>query len=863
MNLKAFFIFLIVISFISTVSAWTFNGTIRDVNGNFLNNTFVNITIWQMGAEGPSINGSISTYSNLSGWFNLTVSENSNWMYKPVIKFTNLTTNSTDYIGQSLPEFPYREIVNTSDIKFYLRPAGTINITAINSSGDRITFRYQVKDTKLGYPIASGFATAVDEAIIQVPRDRNYSIMVYPNQAIPVSFNWNNFSSNAHYIAGLSTYNLTTHTIQKQFNCTDNLIRITGYIKNSTKDDFQNWSEFTVVPFLLESGNMVFLGDNAGMPYNMSAWNGQGDEYNLSTGFYNITLPGPAESATYLLFATARNGTRYYGGYRNISLSYSDTPNQLNFTMYPLMSTNWGSANNNITLHDAVTWAPLNISSAKQRFNLVNSSNQTIENMNAHLEIKLDYSSYGATEFTFMTDLSSVNASFYLPLLNTSVKEINIYSQTYAPKMVGTKTVAQINSNPNITMLAFNPGDIDGTDLSSSVYVSFYTSNSTCDVPSPPTACSLISAANMDNFNPLAAIIGGGALSFRMGLTSSKIEVHYVNVDMLASGPPDALFDDSATTKTSGSFEAALRFGSNGPKIYDYVLISIPYTKGSNSTTGLNDTANVSMSIPILYDENWVIIWNSTANGTSGSALAGNYSHYNASSQWQALMVPSNCTRNSSELSSTVPCYIDTASNRTWIRLPHFSGTKPSITGAVITADAAVADDNDDGTGGSGGSIVSKWVKEIKLNGSELNLGQTLKILKKNYRLTFNISGMGHYVGITNITNTTVTIEVASTPQTATLLVGDEKKFDVTEDGVYDLSVKLNSINSTGLTAELTVRSIQEKATEENAGATAGTEEVVSDEEKGVLHLTWFWILAAIVIILIAGSIWYFINNKN
>jgi hypothetical protein len=305
MKLKIFFVFLIIISFISLASAWTFNGTIRDVDGNYLNNTLVNITFWTMGATGPSLAGSNSTTSNALGWFNLSVYENSSYMYQPVIRHTNSTTSSLDFIGQSLPQFPYLEFANTSDLGFYLRTAGTINITAVNRTGDRVTFRYQVKDTKLGYPIAGEFNNPVSEAIVYVPRDRNYSIMIYPDQAMPISFDWTNFTSNSSYTiaTGLSAYNVTTRTVQKTFNSTDNLIRLTGYIQNSTRNDFADWNEFAVVPYLLEPGNMIYLGENAGMPYNMSAWYDQSDNYNLTSGFYNITLPGPAESATYILFA--------------------------------------------------------------------------------------------------------------------------------------------------------------------------------------------------------------------------------------------------------------------------------------------------------------------------------------------------------------------------------------------------------------------------------------------------------------------------------------------------------------------------------------------------------------------------------
>jgi len=918
------------------VNAWEFNGTVRDINGNYLNNSLINITIWTMGQTGPSLVGANSTTSNESGWFNLSVSENSSWMYKPVITHTNSTTNAIDYIGQSLPEFPYREFANTSDINFYLRPAGTINITAINESGARISFQYQVKDTKLGYPIAESFTNYVQEAIVYVPRDRNYSIMIYPNESLPVSFDWNNFTASSSYniVTGLSTYNVTTHTVQKTFNTTINFIRITGYIQNSTGDDFADWNEFRVIPYILEPGNMIYMGSDAAMPYNMSAWNHNtcgfttitnetgawinstgyqltsgkynynitaiwandsgeynisvtlgnatvsetglvtnatattwenvsisytyyeacSDEYNLTSGFYNITVPGPAESVTYILFATARNGSNYYGGYRNISLSYSDSSTELNFTMYPLMSTDWGSANSNISMNDATDWSPINISTAKQQFNIVNSSNVTISNTNFHLEVKVDYSDYGAREFTFMTDISSGNATIYLPLLNASVKEINVFSQSYAPKRVSTKTTIQILTNPNITMTTFNPGDIDGEVLPANIQVALYKSNSSCDVPNPDSSCVIADSATMDPnaddaFNPLSAVIGGGKLSFRMGLLSSGIIVEYVDVDMLASGPPDALFDDSATTSTSGTFSSAMRFGSNGPTIYDHVLISIPYTEGSSSQTGLNENADVNMSIPVLYDEDWNVIWNASLNGTNGTALAGNYSHYSThSSDWNTLMNQNNCTRNQSEFNSTNPCYIDTSNNRIWIRLPHFSGTQPSIVGNVITATSSSTTSTD------GGGTASFWKRTYVVTDEQFIEGYTKELAKK-HRFKIPIGGENHYVGVVELTDTTATINVSSTPQQATLAIGDIRRFDVTEDGYYDLNVKLNSIENNK--ANLTIKSIHEKVTVETEAEEAEKEEKAKGEAETTpiekKNLTWLWIVIGIIVLILVG----------
>ena len=719
--MKKIFLFLIILSFfyINFVSAWEFNGTIHDINGTRLYNATINVSVYD---STLTFIGSNATYSNRTGWFNLSVSNNAGWFYQPgITHFQNNATTGTpiDFVGQSLPSFPYALFQDGLSTNFYLRLAGTINITVVNGTGSSVNFKYIIKDTKLGHPISQDFTSYVSQKTIYVSRDRNYSIMVFPNQSLPVSFDWNNFSSTISYDItsdGASNYNVTSNTLNKRFNDSLNLIWISGYISNST-GSINTLNEFTVIPFILEPGKMLFLSDNAAMPYNMSAWRGDfTDNFTLSTGFYNITLPGSAESVNYVLFATARNGTIYYGGYRNISLDYSSSGRtQFNFTVYPLMSTNWGSANSNITMRHAANGLPINISTARQTFNLVNSTS-VLSQLSSHIEVTVNYSKYNATEFTFMLDTpQSGNANFYVPLINdTGTKEMNIYSADFAPKRVGKKTPTQILANNNITLSTFNPESIGSSLAASKIVMELYTSNSTCDVPNVPSACNIGSSTNMDNFNPLATIIGGGKLSFRMG--TGNILVHYVDVDMLASGPPDALFDDSTKESTSGDFNSALRFGSLGPTIYSHVLVSIPYTEGSSSTTGLNENAEINMSISLFYDENssGVIdwnnpIWNVSANGTSGSAFAGNYSHFsNFQSDWATLMQNNTCVTNVNTFNATNPCYLDKTNNRIWTRLPHFSGTKPLSSGGVITATTTTTSASESGGPSSSGAVEQK-----------------------------------------------------------------------------------------------------------------------------------------------------------
>jgi hypothetical protein len=799
--------------FILATNSFEFNGTTKDIYGNNLNNSLINLTISASGDSGPPRTiGYMSTTTNASGWFNLTLPVNSQWMYKPVIRHFNSTTNAIDYVGSLTPEFPYAEFSEIESVNFYLKEAGTINITAINSSSARINFNYMVKDTRLGYPIDYNFDSYVNQAVVYVPKDRNYSISIYPQESMPVSYNWNNFSSNSSYNIGtISRYNASTSTIHKQFNTSMTLNRYTGYV---TKTGISGWESFVIVPLLLEPGDMIFL-EHAALPYNMSAWyDGQSDVYNLTSGFYNITLPGSSEDLNVLLFLVLKNGS-YYGSFKNITLPYSPVINQYNFTNTQISGLL--GENSSLTTNNPITWASLNISCKKQTFNLVNSTNYSIT-YPSHVEVTLDYSSYGAKEFTLMFDTTQLSSSFLVPLLNvTGIKEMNIYSSMYSPKRLS-KTVSQIVSNNNITLTTFDPEAIDTNLQNNAIFVSIYTSNSTCDIPGNEDSCLLGSSADLDSFNPLGAIISGGKISFRMGITSAGVFVHYVNVDLLASGPPDALFENnSGLNEASGnSFANAAKFGSKGPTIYDYVLVSMPYREGNSSVAGLNESKDVNLTIQTFYgqDENGEMDWNnpiwSSLNGSNVTLLAANYSHYAGNiNEWQTLMNNNNCTRTASQLSSTNPCYIDTVNNRIWIRIPHFSGSEPTINGHAtsVTTSSQTTSSSSQNEGSSANVFL--------LSLEEVETGITRQLLPYD-KLRFSLGKDTHYVTLKSFNSNEATIIISSTPQTVTLKVGEDKMFDLNNDDEYDLNVKLNFI--LGGKASITIKgvSIKKEITKES-----------------------------------------------
>ncbi|MBR9704489.1 hypothetical protein GOV12_03700 [Candidatus Pacearchaeota archaeon] len=863
------------------ISAWEFNGTAYDVNGTALNNTNVTVIMYATVNNSIAIVGYNYTQSNASGWFNLTVFENSSWFYQPVLRHSNTSTGTLDLIGQTLPYFPLAELSNGISTNFYLKQAGTINITAVNSSGSRIPFRYMVKDTILGYIIEESFTTAVNESNIYVPTNKNYSIMIFPDASMPVTYEFNNFTSTISYNFGtndISNYNLTTRTVHKMFNLTMSYVNVSGVI-NASLLGLSGFSELKIIPYLLEPGNMIYMAQGA-LPHNMSSFQSGTDVYNLTTGDYNITLPGPVESTNLILFATAKNGTKYYGSFKNITLSYGTSNASYNFTLYGML----GNNTVNLSMHQASNYSEVTYASTQSyNFSLVNSSNnKTLSGVNAHVEVTVDYSDYNATEFTFMPSLpTSGAANFLIPLLNTTgVKEINIYTQSFSPKTVTTKTVAQILSNPNISMSAFSPGDIDGTDISSNLNVTIYISNSTCDVPYPPQECIITSSA-FDSFSPLSAVIGGGKLNFRMGLTSAGIEVHYVNVDLLASGPPDALFDDSATQTTAGDFSSVLRFGSNGPKIYDYVLISMPYTEGSTLVAGVNESKDINMNIPTLYDEDWNTIWSVSTNGTSGSALGENYSHYSLkSSEWETLFSNTNCTNIESSLSSTTPCYKNLTYNRIWIRLPHFSGTQPNVSGTATNL-TPTSDDSSSGSGGSSGGTSGFWryvysISEKQLNSNKSNYTKNVYV-KSRLQFKINNSANTSFIGVIDLTTETATINTSNN-QKFVLNIGESEKFDFTNDDYYDILVKINSIANNK--ANISVMQIYEKIVvipnETTTDTSTDTSTVISDptnvtDENSLaenkpgfdfkFNLNYLWIVLAVLALIV--GVYFFFHYKT
>ena len=868
-------LFTILIASITTAATLELNGTIAKNDGTALNSTIVNVTI----KNGPTQIAINSTTTNSSGWFNMTIA-NVETSYSFIITpyHPNETTGIVDYVGQSMFALPYAEInAIGSGINYYLEEAATINISVMNGSAAYTPFSANVFDKTTGNPVQTCWSNVIpgdDDYLCYVPRNRNYSIQVYSGSSpetnfVPVSFDWDNFSTTTSYDipdnnnAQLSSYNATSYVLHKTFNVTEYNARVVGYLNSSELGIF-GWDAITIVPYLLNPGNMIFA-DYGTLPYNVSSWWTQEDRYNLTAvptlgeyWNYNITVPyAPAETVNFVLFASARNSSTYYGSYRNLTANAAY--HSVNFTMYGLL----GSNRRNISMTDSTdpAFPVYNVTTMQQEFNIVNATNNaTIQNAQFHIESKLDYTSYGmGHEFTFMKDLSSGNSTIYLSLLNiTGFKEMNVYSMGgWAPKNEDTRTAAEIALNQNISMTAFNPESLGG-DTGSSISIALYKSNSSCDVPVPGAGC-LLTTGDMGAFSMFKYVIGGGALSFRMGMSS--VLVHFVNVDMMASGPPAALFenDDDVTEGVSSGFDKLMKFGSLGPNIYDYIIVSMPYTEGSSTVAGLNETSVINISVPYMYDEHWNLIWNATANGTVGTALSGNYSHYTGyESEWQTLMGSTNCStnQNATFFNATNPCYLDTSNNRIWIRLPHFSGTQSRVNGDV-TVVVAAEEESSSSSSTSGGSSSSD---SATYDAGELDDDGYTKTLSSGDSVSFEVAGEAYSVELTSISATSIELELIELGITTTINEGSKKRIDLDGDGLYDVYITCDSAATT--TAQITIElytgvqdGVDDGTTDDTDAdaATLGTEGELGDDadSKPWYKKAWIWILIGVAIVLI------------
>jgi hypothetical protein len=858
-----------------------FYGYVKNETGGYQNYTNVSIYQFVEQQNAPVLEILVaSTTTNASGFFNLTSINASanNFVVKTV--YYNGSGIATK-VGASIPPFPVRMYYSSgqndmslANSTLYLQPAATIRLYAHNTT-DKQLFGYEVIDQKVGFPIASNLFANYSGVNITVPAGRSYVITMLREQS--------KFRMVGGGICNGSFYNATTcpsppisNSSLGTINAGDILIvnqslvttkyRLYGCINTSAghNNTVINVTKITLKLVAFETSSGMFVppmpadqGDinvSESKQLNMSNSTGWATAGGVSCpgslAAYNVSALGSSSGITYVVEVYAKNasseadthvGGNYLAAFQNVTVSNHTA---FNLTLYKLLGT---YVNDSISKQDANT--------SQMKINIVNESADLVT-VDMHVEVSVKNSNTGVGTTNYMIE-TITNGTFYLPILNnTDWVKVALFPSNSPPME---KTLNLSAAENNITLVSIEPssggdkglrrmnasGQLEEINASDMPIQLRFLRRGTTDV---------ITEMNATDFNPLKALVAG-QIDLEIKVIATNVTMKFHNFDMFSAKQPPmfAVLDNNSMSSTSQTW----KFGNFVPDdVYDNVTLIIPY-----DDTVMNESYLYNMSIPALYKEDpttthqLAVAWNRTAGNTT-SDLPDEFIDYNVSRYRNYLTsVGATC----SKTDATSACYMNTTGNEIYMEIPHFSGLSPSVTGSAPGGAAA----GNGGNGGSGvGTTTTFWRSTYAVSAAQFQTGYTKQLASKQ-RLRVSINDTFHYIGVVNVTNTTVVINVSSTPQQVTMEVGDEEKFELTNDTFYDLLVKLNSIADS--TANLTIKSIHEEIPEE--AVEEEEEEAVTPGEEGEEEIegrNWLiWVIVIVIVVILAVVAYLIYQKKN
>ncbi len=873
-----------------------FSGFVLNETGG--NESNVNLTIYQyaVGQNGPPTEiFESSVLTNANGSFSFSSVNGSASLYTlKMIRYgpgigcysANVSCNATK-VGSILPAFPammyYPATANLAWVmefmrppslngtSFYLEPATTLRLYATGFNGSVTTqqkFGYEVVDQKVGFPVESNIMNSVTTKDIVVPASRNYTIMFTRLPFGSNAFTWGS-SCNGSFMNDtncptppISNNSLGTLTSGQILLINQSLVtsqyRLAGCIKiagiNNTQLNITSfilkmvpWIGF-VLPIKSDMGDIDITNSNqldyrvANTPVKCTG----------GMAYYNVSVIGSSGGINYLIQVFAKNASNEAGnpglnalslaGFQNVSITGDTLLNISLFNLAGNYTTNQAEAN-----------------TTKIKINIQNSTGGAITtNLNANVRIK---NTVTGTITYIIESMSS--GSFFIPILNNSNwAKVMVFASDSPPREI---TINLSNYETNVTMVSMNEGTgvgmkrinesgqmemINSTRLNSTsqIQLRFLRNSVDCNVLTPPANC-LLTSMQAKNFNPLTALVAG-KINMEMKITSTNVSLMFMNFDMFAAKqPPMESIMNENSSSSSNATSQLWEFGSFAPAdTYDYVIVGMPY-----SDSVINDALDINLSSPLLYDENWKVVWNKS-RGDTAQNLTDEFSDYNSTSLYQGFLNQGglNCSKVDSNLNVT-PCYVNRSSNLLYMRVPHFSGVSPNLLTPIISASASTTTSS---TGGSVGTA-SFWTSTQIISDAQFKEGYTGELSKKN-RIKLNIGTETHYVGIIDILSNEVVINISSDPIQIRLSSGEEDRVDVDTDGYYDLYLKLNSISDNK--ANVTIKSIYELAPEGQVTDSGQKVKTEGEESKGEDNKT-FWIVIVVVIILILIGVSYSLTN--
>jgi len=323
--------------------------------------------------------------------------------------------------------------------------------------------------------------------------------------------------------------------------------------------------------------------------------------------------------------------------------------------------------------------------------------------------------------------------------------------------------------------------------------------------------------------------------------------------------------------------------GTNVSRASIYVNVTVTETNEFNITFNLYNTTGIVNSTTNITAQR-VINWTGLPNGAyyyniTVTDTAGNVN--NSATRKITLdtvnPVPTfSCTPQTTSQGSTISCsctstdalstpvLVYTANPSTSTIGSSFNTTCTATDGAGNSANASfeyaiiqVLAGGSSSSGSSGGGSSSPGVTTTVVTTDQFANGYE-KEISSNERMEVVIQNSNHYVSLVSASNGTATITVTSTPQTATLSIGETKKFNVNGDNSYDISVTLvRTLNGKATLSIIAINeSIPSTSAEEQTSDTTSTvpEEVQPTEEvseSSGISSTVITIIVIVVVIII------------
>jgi hypothetical protein len=904
-----------------------FSGYVKNETGGFQNATNVSLWRFQEGQDGPPTETLVvQSQTGILGNFTLSgISAEGSANYKLKIVLYNQSNPSQALkVGTNLPPFPaemyYPKIFGLGEnipvyefmrppslngTTFYLGSAATLNISA-NNGTDAQRFGYMVMEEGTGFPIESNSNANVTNVQIVVPTNRAYTVMVMRNN--------NAFVNYPFAVCDGAFMNDTACRTPPRSNSSVRPV-ISGQVINvNVSMVIYRKSMYGCIGV---SGNSTPITNISLILPKMTPWTGfvppvraDVQDLNLSNtrqlNYSDYRCPGKVAwynfsvlNSNYFVEFYGRNNTSYSGGefvgaLQNGSFNSENSGENINITMYPLAgifsTPTFGEVSQGIGTN-----------TTKFTIRIQNSSGSAITQDRPHIEVTLKNSSLFG-EITYVVEPTNGSFSLMIPRIVTG--KVKVFSNNAPPKE---RVLNLSQSELNITLINMQAGDggfkrknssgqlelMNISEDSFNIAMNFFRTGGICDSIPIDSTCNLTSTG-VRNFNPFLALVAG-KVNMQMRL-SSGVSIIFFNFDMFsAKQPPMESVMNNQAISGNGSASQTWEFGSFVPAdVYDYAVISIPY-----SDSVINDSAEVRMRIPYLYDESWNVVFNSSRGDTSSNLTSdiddylGNSNNRSFNSTGYSGFVNSTgvlCNRTNSTITGSNPavyCYIDTSNNLMYMRVPHFSGVSPSISAsAPATSSSTTTTGSSSGGGGAGGNIN----KVYTLNDDQLKLAYT-QILRVNDKLKFKIDNASYTSTLVNVTSTEAVINLSSVISSSsggssgggggggsinlkkTLQVGDEWKIELTNDDLYDVSMKLNSINPISNSTNVTIKAIKElvKKEESITGKVVDSEknssETIGNSSSSKLFsskIIWFIGVGVVIILIIIGYAFYnYYRNQN